>query len=389
MSHDGCPHIATASPYFVNNLHEVVDGARAEGPIAWDDAHDRWFITSWHAARSVLADWETFTSTAGCTGIDGTPLMPPIDTDPPLHTDWRKLLFPFFSRKSVRTWEPGVRAVATGLMDQFDLDHPVEFVSALARPYPGAVFFGEVMGLPTDDVSQCQEWAEMVVGISPHGEPADGYAGLMGYVANLVRDRRARPAGEGVIDAIIGAEIQGSRVAEATAVNTIMMLILGGLETTTNTLGSAVLHLARHHDHQGLFRHRAEARPAAVEELLRLYAPTIGLCRKATATTALENVTVAQGERVAVSYLAANHDPAEFDAPHEFRMDRLPGHLAFGYGIHFCLGSHLARLLLEVALGELVDRYSSIELAPEAVTRYQASSVHTLERLDLVLVEGT
>jgi cytochrome P450 len=381
----GCRHLATETERFVNDLHPIVDEARAACGVAWDDTAGRWFVESWAAAITVLKDWETFTSTRGASGLDGAPLMPPIDTDPPVHDDWRTTLNPFFTPAAVRVWEPATRRIAQSLIEDFRDDGTVEFVSQFARPFPGRVFFGEVMQLPLDDVEQCQHWAEMIVGLSDDGDQLDGYAGLGRYVGELVAARRdVEPSGT-VVDAVVHAQIGGEPVSVADATTTVMMLILGGLETTTNTLGSSMWHLARHSDHQARIRADTALVPAAVEELLRVYAPTIGLCRAATVDTTVDSVPVLAGEQVMVSYLSANHDPATFEDPHAFRLDRPNSrHLAFGYGLHFCLGAHLARQLVNVAISELLGSLDDISVAPGSTPRYLPSNVHTLGRLDLV-----
>jgi cytochrome P450 len=381
----GCPHVATTTDEFCNNLHAVLDPVRAQAPIAWDETWNRYVTVGWATSMDVLRNWEAFTSAGGVTGMDDAPLMPPIDTDPPAHEDWRTQLNGHFTPKAVRAWEPATREVVRELISRFRGTGRADAMHDYADVIPGRIFFGEVMHLPLEDVARCQEWAQMVVGVSDHGDAIDGFTGLMGYVGGLVVERREQPSTGDVIDTVVHAQVGGELVSVDEAVKCLTMLILGGLETTTNTLGSSLAHLATHPEHCALLRSDPAVLNAAIDELLRLYSPTIGLCRKATDDVEIGGVTMRQGERVAVSYLAANHDPDQFEAPHEFRLDRENRtHLSFGYGRHFCLGAHLARMLLRVSTEEFLAAIPEFELAPGFTPRYRASNVWQLEALELV-----
>jgi cytochrome P450 len=379
-----CPHLATHTHDFVNNLHGVLDPARQQSPLAWDDTHGFWLTTRWQTASAVLKDWKTFSSTCGSQGTPETPKMPPIAVDPPLHREWRTMLNPFFNPAAVKVWAPDVVRVADELIDAMRAGGQADLVDGYSRPLPGRVFFGAVMGLPVDDVRQCQEWAEMVVGTSPHGGVMDGYAGLYGYVEALVEKRRAEPARDDVIGAVVAAQIDGQPADHVDICNTIMMLILGGLETVTNTLGLSLMHLARDAGLQDELRSHPERVPTAVDEFLRLYAPTIGLCRQATQDAEVDGVAVMAGDVLSVSFLAANHDPDAFADPHAFRAERSPmRHLAFGYGVHFCLGSHLARLELVTAITRLLEHTRRFEVVPGYQPQFRTAGVWTLSTVDV------
>jgi cytochrome P450 len=168
------------------------------------------------------------------------------------------------------------------------------------------------------------------------------------------------------------------------AVSIVTMLIFGGLETTTNTLGSTLLQLGRDQELQRRLRDSPELLSASVEEFLRLHAPTIDLSRYVTRPTVLEGLSIEAGQRVSLSFAAANRDPKIFESPDEFSLERPHNrHYAFGVGIHRCLGSNLARLVLRVALEVLLARLRDIEVADGFQPVYHPVGVRSLESLDL------
>ena len=378
-----CPHLATRTPEFSATLYETLSEAREKCPVAWDETRGCWFVVGGQTLFDVAHDWETYSSALGVGGPQFPQLLP-MDADPPQHRDWRRVLNPFFTKKILETTEAGIRAIAERLVDRLPAEGPVEMVAAFARPLPGQVFFSQILDLPDDELEHCQELVERAVLLNNVEQMVAAQTELNEYVRMLVARRQARPAGDDLLGAVVHAEINGEPVRLDDAVSIVTMLIFGGLETTTNTLGSTLLQLGRDQELQQRLRDNPELLPASVEEFLRLHAPTIDLSRYVTRPTVLEGLSIEAGQRVALSFAAANRDPKIFENPDEFSLERPHNrHYAFGVGIHRCLGSNLARLVLRVALEVLLQRLRDIKVADGFQPVYHPVGVRSLESLDL------
>jgi hypothetical protein len=197
-------------------------------------------------------------------------------------------------------------------------------VAAFARPLPGQVFFSEILDLPDDELEHCQELVERAVFLNNVEQMVAAQTELNEYVRMLVARRQAEPPGDDLLGAVVHAEINGEQVPVDDAVSIVTMLIFGGLETTTNTLGSTLLQLGRDQELQRRLRDNPELLSASVEEFLRLHAPTIYLSRYVTRPTVLEGLSIEAGQRVALSFAAANRDPKIFENPDESRAAAQP-----------------------------------------------------------------
>lgn len=303
----------------------------------------------------------------------------PEETDPPRHDQWRRILNRYFSPTYVARYEPAIRATCDGLIDQFIADGECDIVPVFTGPLPGIVFFTQVMGMPEEDLPLLRKIAAQAIHGLPEERPA-GWVALGEHVAAYLERRKEEPPRDDVIDAVLGAEFDGVPPPWEEKVSCVTTLVSGGLNTTSVVATGAVHHFAS----SPADRERALADPQAlnraIEEVLRFYNPAFAIGRTATRDVEFVGQSIRKGERVFVGYGAACRDPDQFPDPLRFDMDRkINNHVAFGLGPHRCIGAHLVRLDLGVALTQLLTRVKNLRLAGEPV--YATSMLRELESL--------
>jgi cytochrome P450 len=358
-------HFDYLSPYLSGHLHPALARMRSQCPVTQSDQHGGyWVVTSYEGVLRVAQDWEAFSSQLGV-GIPekgNTPLAIPEHIDPPLHRVYKRLINAFFTPAVVSRYEQPTRALVTRLIDDFIEAGSCDFMSAFARPLPGLAFFQFVLNAPSDEVGELNE---MATGASMPTNPdiAACWAGLTKWIDDFMEARRRRaPLGD-VVDAILHADIEGRPITDDEARGMILLLILGGLETTAGALGQFMIRFYREPEIPVLLRERPELLGEGVEELLRLECPFIFVGRTARHDAEIAGHEVRGGEKVLISWASANRDGDEFPDPDSFRLDRKSNrHIAFGAGPHRCAGSNLARMNLRIAVEELVRRVRDIEL---------------------------
>lgn len=292
-----------------------------------------------------------------------------VNMDPPRHTRLRHLVAGAFTPRRVESWRPRVTEVTESLLD--DLSSrvpPTDFVAAFAWPLPVRIIC-DLLGVPHEDRDRFHVWSDAFLSttaLSPEARQA-AYGEFTAYVARLVDERRRHP-GTALLDDLINARDEGDALSESELVRMTLGLIVGGHETTVSFLTKGVLLLLRHPRQFELLVAEPDRVPDAVEEILRYDVPTdSGLLRVATRDVRLGSGTVHKGEAVLPLLSAANRDADVFPEPDSFDITRPAGsHVAFGHGPHFCLGAHLARLELQVALTGLVRRLPGLRMAVPA-----------------------
>jgi cytochrome P450 len=292
-----------------------------------------------------------------------------VNMDPPRHTRLRHLVSSAFTPRRVESWRPRVTEVTEALLDDLiSREPPTDFVAAFAWPLPVRIIC-DLLGVPHEDRERFHTWSDAFLtttALSPEARGA-AYGEFTAYVAHLVEERRRRP-GTALIDELINARDGGDALTESELVRMTLGLIVGGHETTVSFLTKGVLLLLRHPRQFELLAAEPERVPAAVEEILRYDVPNDGaMLRVATRDVTLGSGTLHKGEAVLPLLSVANRDAAVFPDPDRFDITRSGNaHVAFGHGPHFCLGAHLARLELQVALGALVRRLPRLRLAVPA-----------------------
>lgn len=340
---------------------------RAEAPIRWDDERGCWDAFSHAAVQSVLTDHGAFSSSIQAGDAEATVFGDSmLFSDPPRHTELREPVADFFTPGAVRSLAPEIRRTAESLLDDVLAEPTGEFdlVEALSYPLP-IVTIAALIGVPTADREQFKRWSDRVVNVPQmSGEDTEAAAArneaardeLVGYFADLLDARRAEPR-----DDLVSKLVHETDLDEYDMLTTTALLLVAGNVTTTNLITNAVRCFLEHDCADAATRDE-EALSRAVEEVLRYRSPVQRTARVATEPTAVAGREIAAGEAVICWLGAAHRDPAVFDDPESFVPDRSPNpHLAFGRGIHVCLGAPLARLEARVALEVLFDRVDSLE----------------------------
>lgn len=390
-----------ANDYFQDPLSYFAR-MRSEGPVThvtMPDGTRAWLITGYEDVRGALADprlvkdWAR--KMAPEEGWDPDPAFEFLNVhllnmDPPDHTRLRKLVTKAFTARRVAGLRPRVEAITSSLLsamadgDRAELD----LIEAFAFPLPITVIC-ELIGIPVDDQEDFRSWSHALMSsVASQEEMLSAGQAMYRYFTNLVAAKRRAPADD-LLSALITARDEGDSLDERELIGMLFLLLVAGHETTTNLIASGTLALLTHPDELSRLRADPSLLPGAVEELLRFVNPVSHATERFTLEpVSIGGVTISPREWVVCATSSANHDPARFPDPGRLDLSRdTAGHMAFGHGIHFCLGAPLARLEGEVAFGALLSRFPSLSLAvPVSELRWRPSSlIHGLETLPIRL----
>ena len=293
---------------------------------------------------------------------------PPITADPPEHKPFRRMILPFFSPRAVETQIPYTRDLCNSLIDGFIGKGEADAAADYAQQITPRVI-AHILGI---DPGRADEFVEWVRGILELGQTQPEmrikYRGVIrDFFQEMVTERRRNP-GDDPISVLIETEVDGEKLDDYKVVGVCFLLLVAGIDTTWSSISSSLLHFATHPEDRARMRAEPELWPAAVEEMLRFYAP-VTMARKVTEPVEIGGVEMTPGDKVLLNFPAANRDPAAFERPDEVVLDRKRNrHIAFGVGIHRCAGSNLARMEMQVALRTWFDRIGEFELTdPDAV----------------------
>lgn len=396
MPEDWClRHFDHLSDDLAQSLPETMARMRALCPVARSDSHGGfWVVASYAEALAAAQDWGSFSSAHGLS-VTRSPTVVrnlPVEADPPEQRVFKRLINPYFAPAAVARWERPTRQLVARLIDGFIDQGGCEFMDAFARPLPSLAFFRFAINAPEEDLEKVAALAAK--SSTPHDPAArDCWLGLHAWIEDFVASRQRQPPRGDVVDAIIGATIDGRPITVEEIIGTVQLLILGGLETTAGALGLALLRFCRQPEIPALLRARPEAIPGAIQELLRLDPSFVSVGRTAVRDADLGGQRVRTGDKVLIHWASANRDSAEFPDPDAFDLARERNrHLSFGAGPHRCAGSHLARLNMRIAIEELVSRLDDIRLADGAEIRYHAGLTRSPLRVPITFTpihEGT
>jgi cholest-4-en-3-one 26-monooxygenase len=288
--------------------------------------------------------------------------------DPPRHTKQRLLVNKGFTPRMIGQLHDRIHQVAADIVDRIAERGECDFVVDVAAELPLQVI-AEMMGVPQSDRHKVFEWSNRLIGsedpeYAVSAEDATGAAmELFSYANDLAAEKRAHP-GDDIVSTLLAAEVDGERLSDLEFDLFFELLAVAGNETTRNLISHGMLALAEHPDQRDLLLADPSLLPAAVDEMLRYASPVMYMRRTARADLEFNGQQIKEGDKVALWYIAANHDPDVFADPHRFDIRRTPNdYLAFGGGgPHFCLGSHLAKLEIRVMFEELLARLPDIEL---------------------------
>jgi cytochrome P450 len=420
-----------SATYRTGTPHEAIDRLRAGGPVVrvpepaldgWPEGPGYWAVLGHAETREVLRDAERFSSNLG-----GTQLRDParpedlafvrtmlLNQDPPEHSRLRGLLAAAFTPRAVARIAEGIEARAAALVDRVIDRGRCDLVKDLVADLPVAVL-AEILGLPDEDRGLLYDWANRVIGyqdadyaVSATFDPARGtdlaraavaarpsvdaegnlpdprsragLADLYAYANALAEHRRAEP-GDDIMSLVLQATWDGTSISNDEFETLFFLFAVAGNETLRNAIPGGMLTLIEHPDQYRLLLDRPDLLGRAIEEMLRYWPPVIHFRRTATRGTGLAGTAISAGDKVVVYHVAANRDPAVFPDPHRFDITRDPNdHVSFGFGPHFCIGSHLARLQMRAMVSQILGRLGHLELDGEPV-RLQSNFQQGLKSL--------
>jgi cytochrome P450 len=290
---------------------------------------------------------------------------PPITSDPPEHKPAKQLLLPPFTPDAVKKLEPRLRAICNELIDQFISDGKCDAATQYAKCLPVRAI-AHMLGIPQQDSDRFIRWIHMALELSVKdaGQLKQAVSEMSAYFSGHIKERKDHPTDD-LISALIKAKDKnGKPLEDSHVLGSLQLLLVAGIDTTWSAIGASLWHLAKTPSDCGRLVREPELMPSAVEELLRAYSP-VTMAREVMKETTISGCPVKPGNMVLLSFPAANRDPAMFPDADEVVLDRkVNRHLAFGLGIHRCVGSNLARMEMRAALEEWLKRIPDFCLAP-------------------------
>jgi cytochrome P450 len=390
---------------FMQNPHEVYRQLRVEGPVhrvLMPRGLRAWLVTRYADARAALSDPTLSKDAAGAHELfakhSDNPGNGPVftsaivahmlNTDPPDHTRLRKLVNKAFTTRGIEHLRPRIEQITDELLDAAAAQpgDTVDLLEALAFPLPITVI-SELLGVPEKDRDDFRRWSNILVS-SVDKDVHEAAVSMAEFLTGLVAGKRDNP-GEDILSALVTARDAEDKLSEQELVSMAFLLLVAGHETTVNLIGNGSLALLRNSGQIEALRGDPGLLSGAVEEFLRFDGPiNLATLRYTTEPVEIGGVPIPAGEFVMVSLVAANRDGDRFAQPDALDVTRPPGgHLAFGHGIHYCVGAPLARMEGEIAFGKLLAKFPAIRLAAEPATlRWRESTLmHGLEELPVHL----
>lgn len=366
----------TANPYtdWVPQIHQ--DGPDIfYAPHAYPGGSPAWVVRRVDHLREIYFDTDTFSSkdfSPYAKLIGESWINTPVEIDPPEHAKYRKFINPLFTPKAVAVLDDKIRQYAIDYVDAFRKDGHCEFMGQFAFEFPVKVFL-ELMDFPLEHTAKFLEWEYGLLHEMDMSKIADATRNVVGFLREQIEDRRKNPRDD-VISYALEVDVDGRKLDEDELVGFSFNLFIGGLDTVSTNMGLQFLHLARNPVQQQFLRENPDEIPHAIDELMRAYAPvtTFRTCRT---EVEFHGVKMMPGDKVMMSTTLAGRDPAEFESPEEIRFDRRPRHISFGFGPHMCVGMHLARREMRIALEEFLGRIPEFNVQPDHEIEYHLGMI--------------
>lgn len=350
--------------------YPLYDRVRSLSPLLYvPPPFDGWLIFDYEGVKRALNDHELFSSAVPA------PKNWFIFFDPPAHSKLRGLISRAFTPKSIAALESHIRQLSRELLEQALQQYEFDLATELAIPLPMKVI-ARMIGIPPDDWANFKRWSDSILKLSyarSGGEEA-AQAGrefkavtaeMNEYLTGMIAQRRVRPE-EDLLTRLIEAEMDGERLSQEEILGFFQLLLIGGQETTTNLINNAILCFLENPEQLAQVRNNPELLPSAIEEVLRYRSPLQWVMRTPRRDVEMHGQVIPAGKLVLPMIGSANRDPKHFSEPNRFDIRRNPNpHIAFGHGIHSCLGAALARMEARIALGDFLQLAPEFELASD------------------------
>jgi cholest-4-en-3-one 26-monooxygenase len=380
MAHPPNPDIRLLDGYwYTDDVERHFAWMRANAPVFRDDAGGVWGVATYDELLRVSKDTETF-----CSRMSSRPDSPPIPSminlDDPAHRRRRSLVNKGLTPRRVQDHEPAIRRICNELVDAVAERGECDFVRDIAAPLPMAII-GDLLGVEPKDRAMLLHWSDDLIGGTSMTAPPEAMNRAMrafeqykAYSEAVIADRRVRPHDD-MMSVLVHAEIDGQKLGDEDLLQEGLLILVGGDETTRHVITGGMEALIRNPDQRRKLAANPGLVPLAVEEMLRWVSPIKNMNRTATRDVELAGERIREGDKVLLLYPSANRDERAFPQAHQFRVDREPNdHVAFGHGVHFCLGASLARLELRVMFETLLARLPDLELARTEPLRLRPSN---------------
>ncbi len=381
------------APQYVTDPFPIWEGLRGTCPIAHTDRRgSNWLPTRYEDVTAIAHDIEHFSSLKIAViplDADGPvdPVLPyglpPISSDPPLHTWTRRILLPWFSHRRVEGYEQLTKDLCDRLIDGFVGQGHADAAADYAQQIPVRVI-AHILGVPSELSDTFTGWVRDMLEFADDPERRQrGGEALITYLGDEA-DRRMSEPGEDLLSALLHTEIDGVLIDRAVVLGEAALVLIAGIDTTWSAIGSSLWHLATHDEDRARLVAEPEIMDLAIEELLRAYSP-VTMARVVTEDLVYGGCPMKRGDKVLMNFPAANRDPEVFESADEVILDRAHNrHVAFGSGIHRCAGSNLARMELRVALQCWLRRIPDFEMAAGQEVTWAGGQVRGPRRLPVV-----
>ncbi|MBB35861.1 MAG: cytochrome [Hirschia sp.] len=344
-------------------------------PHAYPGATPAWIVRRMEDLRKIYFDTETFSSKdfspfAKLIGETWTNL--PAEIDPPDHAKYRAFVNPLFTPAAMAKLENKIRGYAVDYIEGFRESGNCEFMSDFAFEFPIKVFL-ELMDFPLSNTKQFLEWETGLLHSLDLETIATATRNVVGFLREEIEARRKQPRDD-MISYALSVEIEGRKLNDDELVGFAFNLFIGGLDTVSTNMGLHFLHLARNPQDQVFLRENPKRIPHAIDEMMRAYA-AVTTFRTCTKETEFGGVKMMPGDKVAMSTTLAGRDPEAFPKPEEIRFDRSPRHVSFGFGPHMCVGMHLAKREMRIAIEEFVTRIPEFRVKSDHEIEYHLGMI--------------